>query len=165
MPKPKDMPISVTERKKAEELIKAKFKNLEHALDHEVEDKKKELNRLWAHRIGLDKLQAKRDALQKEIDQLDTQIDAMTEHNYGGVSCLPKPTGKLREALDALDSAHAQTLDRLKEKKSETLERLWFGLLSSDALTLLAETPTVSQLKSNGLSLLQLPAKKLLGEK
>jgi hypothetical protein len=50
----------------------------------------------------------------------------------------------------------------MDEQRNSILEKLWFGLLSSDALALLDGIPTMTQLKANGLSLLQLPATKLL---
>lgn len=160
------MPISVTERKKAEELIKAKFKNLTEALDNEVKNKRDELHEAWSHRIGLDKLKQQIAKKKAELEALEEQVEKMTEGRYyrdDYEACVPKARGKLRVALNRLEAAHREAQSRLDEKKSETLEHLWFGLLSADALKLLAGIPTMTQLKSNGMSLLQLPAAKLLG--
>jgi hypothetical protein len=167
MAKTKDMPISVTERKKAEELIKAKFRNLAQVVDNEVKDKRTELQEVWSRRIGLDKLKQKLAAKQAEVEALEEQIKEVSDTGYYGdnyENAVPKPKGALRTALSRLESAHRDAKAKLDEKQSETLERLWFGLLAEDALNLLSGIPTLTQLKSNGMSLLTMPATKLLGK-
>ena len=168
MSKTKDLPISVTERKKAEELIKAKFKNLADVVDNEVKSKRSELQEAWSRKIGLNKLKAKLTAKEAEVKSLREQIDDMTENSYYADEyerAVPKPRGQLQVALDRLESAHREAKSKLDEKKSAALEQLWFGLLSTDALKLLADIPTMSQLKSNGMSLLAMPASKMLAAK
>ena len=160
------MPISVTERKKAEELIRSKFKTLADALTAEVNGKRDELNGLWAKKIGLDKLTKQHQELREQLSKLEAQIEEMTDgYNCRGQSyeyVVPKADGKLSAALKLLDTAYAEAQIKLDEQRSTVLEKLWFGLLSSDALALLDGIPTMTQLKSNGMSLLHLPANKLL---
>jgi hypothetical protein len=160
------MPISVTERKKAEELIRSKFKTLSDALAREVDGKRGELNGLWAKKIGLDRLTKQHQELRERISKLEAQIEEMTDgYNCRGSSysyVVPKASGKLSAALKRLETAHNEAKTKMDEQRNSILEKLWFGLLSSDALALLDGIPTMTQLKANGLSLLQLPATKLL---
>lgn len=160
------MPISVTERKKAEELIRSKFKTLADALAREVDGKRDELNELWSEKTGLAKLTKQHRVLMEQIKKLEAQIEEMTDgYNCRGSSyayAVPKASGKLSVALKRLETAHNEAKTKMDEQRNSILEKLWFGLLSSDALALLDGIPTMTQLKANGLSLLQLPANKLL---
>ena len=161
--KQEGMPISVTERKKAEELILSKFENLRQALRSEVTDKKNELNATWSQRIGLAKLQKQLEKAQEKVKEIEDKIDDLTSDHYANATHRkPKATGPLRLALQKIESAERTALGMLDEKELETREKLWLGMLASDALGLLKGIPTFSDIKKNGLSMLGMSSKKLL---
>ena len=172
--KRKDMPISVTERKKAEELIKGRFANLRQSINNAVVDKRAEMRRIWERKTGVARLRQQIERKEQELTDLKAQLEAFTdvdfdenigyeyEYTNRGTRRVKKACGTLRVAYDRLDSAHRQAAEELSEIESRMMEKLWFGMLASDALELLGGIPTIDEVKSNGLSLLKLSAAKLL---
>lgn len=175
MAETKEKVISVTERKKAEELLKVRYKNLERVLRSEVADKRAEMRECWERSNGAAKLRAGIAKRKREIAKLEDELeftlnltddpDADSRHGvtYNNGRRIRKVAGTLRIAFDVLDEAERNAITELMEAKSRAVEQLWFGMLSADALQLLEDVPTLKQLKSNGMSMLKLPASKLLG--
>lgn len=160
-------PITVAERKKAEELIKAKFHNLEESIKNEVQDKLAELKVDWQRTAGVDKLLAKIAQKEAEIAALRKQLKKVTKDEYYGRGYhnhddAPSMTGGYAVAKRKLEQAKRHALENLASKRCEVVEQLWFGILSKDALALVEGVPTVKQLKSNGLAVLDMPVKKLI---
>ena len=77
-----EKPITVAERKKAEELIRAEFSNLEAAVRNEVTDKLDVLKAAWQKSAGVDKLLAKIEKKEAEIEALRKQLRKLTADEY-----------------------------------------------------------------------------------
>jgi uncharacterized protein YukE len=172
-PQKKEMTISVTERKKAEELIRNRFTNLTQSLKNEVADKRSAMRQLWERKTGVERLRSQIERKEQELKELKEKLEAATdpddegstyEYEYGnyGPRRVKKARGTLRVAFDRLGSAYRQAEEKLNEAQSRMMEKLWFGMLASDALALLEGIPTIDEVKSNGMSLLKLSASKLL---
>lgn len=161
-----EMPITVTERKKAEELVKAKFANLEKTIRAACDEKEAQLNREWARRSGLAKLQQQLKAANEKVSALEKEIEALTDNMYSGAThAKPRKEGALAAAIDRLHAAEQGALEKLRDKQLEATKELWLGMLSTDALKIIDAIPSAKELKQNGLKLLDTPVKKLLGTK
>jgi hypothetical protein len=154
-------PISVAERRKAEELIRQKFSSLEKAIETAVERKTEELEQAWEHKRGVDKLKEELEKVEETARELRKKIEAQTEYRSGD-SRRMREVGPLGRAVTALRSRRDHALEQLHDKRALALRQLWFEILSADALSLIDGIPTIEQLKNNGLALLNQPVEKLL---
>ena len=157
-----EKPITVAERKKAEELIRAEFSNLEAAVRNEVTDKLDVLKAAWQKSAGVDKLLAKIEKKEAEIEALRKQLRKLTADEYYDRGYNPGMTGRFAQAKKRLETAKRQTIEHLAVQRVETLKQLWFGILSKDAMRLVESVPSVTDLKKNGLAVLGMSLPKLL---
>ena len=158
--------ITVAERKKAEELIRAKFTALEKAVDNEVKLKLAELQEAWAREKGVKKLVAKIAYHEKAVEELREQLIAVAGNRWydGSTDKDVEMRGPYGEVKQRLLTAKHNAQSELADRRNEAIKQLWFSLLSDDARQLLDSIPTVAQLKNNGLAMLAQPVKKLLKE-
>jgi exonuclease VII large subunit len=168
-PRKKDMPIGAMERRKAEELLRQRFSNLRTSLKNEVTDKKAEMRDIWERRSGVEKLRKKIKDREAELEQLKEQLEELVTENvddatygYYQMRKVRNIVGPLRLAYDRIETAERRATEKLDELEARNVEKLWFGMLSSDALALLEAVPTLDDMKKNGMSLLTMPAVKLL---
>lgn len=159
----KQMPISVTERKKAEELIEAQFKDLRDEVEAAVDEKIADLKERWSKHIGLAKLQSQLAKKNEEAEALKEKIAAITGNNYCHEDCGPPKTGALGVALKRLDAEHEKVKLDLRKLERTATKSLWFGMLASDALKILNGIPEAKQIFRSGLGSLRASAKTLLG--
>ena len=169
-----DKPITVAERKKAEELINARFEAVREAISGAVKDKLEVLRETWEHDAGVTKLVDKIEKKEAELSALRKQLKRLTaDENYerrrdsfwtprGHREETPTMSGKFAAAKRKLTQAERHSMESLSVKRVETIEKLWFGILSKDALALVNSVPEVSDLKQNGLALLDMSIKKLI---
>jgi hypothetical protein len=156
--------ITVAERKKAEELVRAKFATLVKAVDNEVATKLTALHNEWAKARGVKKILAKIKHHEAQVEKLREQLTELSGNRwYDGIGDRDvKMHGEFGEAKERLLTAQRVAKEELGDKRNEAIKQLWFSLLSEDARDLLDAIPTIRQLKNNGLALLSLPVKKLL---
>lgn len=156
--------ITVAERKKAEELIRAKFDTLTKAIDNEVKAKLAALHNEWARKQGVAKLLTKIKHHEEQVEKLREQLTELSGNRWydGREDREVKMRGEFGEAKDRLLEAQRHAKESLSDKRNEAIKQLWFSMLSEDARDLLDGIPTLAQLKGNGLSLLKQPVKKLL---
>jgi hypothetical protein len=169
-----DKPITVAERKKAEELIKQRFEAVNEAIKNEVKDKLDALKDAWEQQSGVTKLLDKIEKKESELSALRKQLKAATDdehydrrsdsywNNRGCRDDTPRMSGRFAAAKRRLKQAERHALESLSTTRCQTIEKLWFSILSKDALALVNSVPDVEALKSNGLALLKMPVKKLL---
>lgn len=161
----KKMPVSVTERRKAEELIKGQFNNLRQGLQNEVSSKRDAMRAVWEKKNGADKLRRQLKDAEKKVKQLKDALEKVVGEESGGYSYSSHARAadkKFNRVAAPLDRAKDKALEALNEKENTVLKQLWFGLLADDSLSIMDEIPTMSQIRNNGMSLLKLSATKLL---
>lgn len=163
----KKMMVTVTERRKAEELIKSQFANLRQGLQNEVRAKCDALRTAWEKKNGAEKLRKQLKEAKKKVNDLENELEKVvgenaSTSNYAYSNRMQSAEKKFDRVAAPLNRAEEKALETLNEQETKVLKQLWFGLLSDDALNIMDDIPTMSQLRNNGMSLLKLSATKLL---
>ena len=150
---------AVTMRRKTEQLLAQRFKNLDAVLDARKQYAVDTLRARIEAKTDLAKVKKRLDALKIEKRRIETEIEGV-ETRESAID--ERVTQQVDEQTAALNAKFSEAEQRLGDRKNELIEQLWVGSLDADLRALVDRVPSAEDMMKTGL---EQEMKHLLGQR
>ena len=150
---------AVTMRRKTEQLLAQRFKNLDAVLDARKQYAVDTLRARIEAKTELPKVKKKLGVLRSEKNRLESDIEAI-EARESEID--ERVTKQVDEQTAVLNAKFSEADQRLGDRKNELIEQLWVGSLDGDLRALVDSVPSAEEMLKTGL---EQEMKHLLGQR